>query len=160
MGLPISTPIIKPVGGLCNLTCSYCYTPKQAGLKCMSEETLRDAVDFFCHDQKYVEFIWHGGEPLLAQIDFYRKAVECQQKWVSTGVRVVNFIQTNATLVTEEWAFFFSQHDFLLALVLMGQRKSITKIAIILMAMDPTPKSCAELKFSVIMGCLMVQFAA
>lgn len=125
MELPVSTPIIKPVDGLCNLSCSYCYTAKigkpiNTRVRCMSEKTLRATIDFFCRGQKYVEFIWHGGEPLFAQIDFYRKAVELQRAWADKGVKTVNFIQTNATLVTEEWADFFAHNGFFAGVSLDG----------------------------------------
>lgn len=127
MDFSISTPIVKPVGGSCNLACSYCYTPKQATLKCMSAETLRSTIDFFCSGRRYVEFIWHGGEPLLAQIDFYREVVACQKKWVAAGVRIANFIQTNATLVTEEWGSFFSTHGFFVGTSLDGPPEANNK---------------------------------
>jgi uncharacterized protein len=113
---PISTPIIKPVDGLCNLSCLCCYT---SGLKkCdtenrMSLEVLRATIDFFCHDQDCIEFIWHGGEPLLAGVEFYRKTVK----------KVRNFIQTNATLVSPEWVQFFAEHNFFVGVSLDGPRK-------------------------------------
>lgn len=93
----------------------------------MDTKTLRATIDFFCRDKKYVEFIWHGGEPLLAQIDFYRDVVKHQQSWVGKGVKVVNFIQTNATLVTEEWARFFARHNFLVGVSIDGNRDAHDK---------------------------------
>lgn len=107
---PVSTPIIKPVNGQCNLSCLYCYT---SGLKerikenCMSYDTLKSTIDFFCRDQKNIEFIWHGGEPLLAGLEFYHKVIEFQRAWERKGRNIVNSIQTNATLVTPEWTNFF-----------------------------------------------------
>lgn len=121
-----STAIVKPVDGLCNLSCEYCYTAKIGApvkLKHMDTETLRATIDFFCRDKKYVEFIWHGGEPLLAGIDFYHEVVECQQHWLNNGAKVVNFVQTNATLVTEEWAQFFSKHKFLAGVSIDGPKE-------------------------------------
>lgn len=101
----ISTPIIKPVNGLCNLSCSYCYASdsgKRTRKSRMRPEILKAMIDFFCHDQDNIEFIWHGGEPLLAGMDFYRKAVEHQQTWEQKGKRITNSVQTNATLITPE----------------------------------------------------------
>ena len=119
----VSTPIVKPVDGLCNLSCSYCYT---RGLKYkyrMRPETLKATIDFFCRDQDDIEFIWHGGEPLLAGIDFYRKAVELQIPWKQQGKRITNFIQTNGTLVTSEWAKFFAENNFFVGVSLDGPKK-------------------------------------
>ena len=67
---------------MCNLSCLYCYT---SGLKeyvvrnRMSSKTLKAAIDFFCRDQDDIEFIWHGGEPLLAGLEFYCEAVKIQR---------------------------------------------------------------------------------
>lgn len=127
MGFPISTPIVKPVDGLCNLSCTYCYTAglkSSADKKYMSEQTLASVIDFFCYDKKYTEFIWHGGEPLLASIGFYHKVVEYQRTWRNRGVKIVNFVQTNATLVTEKWAQFFSDNEFLVGVSIDGHEET------------------------------------
>ncbi len=122
----VSVPIIKPVNGLCNLACSYCYT---SGLKRrvdgnrMRSDVLKTVVDFFCCGQDDIEFIWHGGEPLLAGLDFYREAVSLQRTWERQGRKIANFVQTNATLVTPEWASFFAEHDFHVGVSLDGPRE-------------------------------------
>lgn len=122
----VSTPIVKPVNGLCNLSCSYCYT---SGLKeCVAEnhmraETLKSMIDFFCCKQDYIEFIWHGGEPLLAGLDFYNKVVEFQRLWEQKGKKIINFVQTNATLITPEWAHFFAKHNFFVGVSLDGPKE-------------------------------------
>jgi len=89
----------------------------------MRPETLKAAIDFFCRDQNDIEFIWHGGEPLLAGLDFYRKAVEFQHAWEQKGRKITNFIQTNATLVTSEWARFFAKHNFFVGVSLDGPKE-------------------------------------
>jgi len=89
----------------------------------MSPETLKAVIDFFCRDQNDIEFIWHGGEPLLAGLDFYRKAVEFQGDWKRKGKRISNFVQTNATLVTPEWASFFAEHNFFVGVSLDGPKE-------------------------------------
>jgi len=122
----ISVPIIKPVDALCNLSCSYCYV---SGLRdCnvknrMQPEILKAVIDFFCHDQDDVEFIWHGGEPLLAGLCFYQKAVELQYVWRQKGKRIENFIQTNATLLTTEWIRLFAGNNFLVGVSLDGPKE-------------------------------------
>ncbi len=123
---PIVTPIIKPIDGLCNLSCQYCYTyglKKDAPKKCMEKEVLKEVIDFFCCDQKNVEFIWHGGEPLLAGLDFYRNVVEVQSRWKNQGKNVSNFIQTNGTLVTEEWTRFFLEYGFFVGVSIDGPKE-------------------------------------
>jgi len=121
----ISTPIVKPVDGLCNLSCSYCYAPghgKPTRKNRMLPETLKALTDFFCRDQDDIEFIWHGGEPLLAGIDFYHKAVEYQRPWEQKGKRITNSVQTNATLVTPEWTEFFLERNFFVGVSLDGPK--------------------------------------
>jgi uncharacterized protein len=122
----ITTPIIKPVDGMCDLSCSYCYT---SGLKNninknrMSLETLKATIDFFCNDQDDIEFIWHGGEPLLAGLEFYRKVIQFQLPWKQKGKNITNFIQTNATLITPEWVEFFAKNKFYIGVSLDGPKE-------------------------------------
>jgi len=121
------TPIVKPVDGLCNISCSYCYTiglKKHTGTRNrMRPEILKAVIDFFCRDQNDIEFIWHGGEPLLAGLDFYRMVAEFQNVWAQRGKRIKNFLQTNATLITPEWVRFFAENSFLVGVSLDGPRK-------------------------------------
>lgn len=122
----VTTPIIKPVNGMCNLSCSYCYTSrlKEYAVKNrMHPETLKALIDFFCSDQDDIEFIWHGGEPLLAGLEFYREAVKIQHAWKQKGKKITNFLQTNATLITPAWVRFFANNDFLVGVSLDGPKK-------------------------------------
>ena len=122
----VTTPIVKPVNGLCNLSCLYCYTSElkeYVAKHRMQPEILKAVIDFFCCDQDNVEFIWHGGEPLLAGLEFYRKVVELQYRWKQQGKKIANFLQTNATLITPEWARFFSENDFIIGVSLDGPKK-------------------------------------
>jgi len=89
----------------------------------MQFEALEATIDFFCHSQNEVEFIWHGGEPLLAGLDFYNKALEIQHKWEKKGRKIVNFIQTNGTLVTAEWIRFFVDNNFFVGISLDGPKE-------------------------------------
>jgi len=95
----------------------------QTDKKCMNLATLKATVDFFCCQQSEVEFIWHGGEPLLAGIEFYRKAVEYQLEWKQRNRSISNFVQTNATLLNSEWADFFSENNFLVGVSLDGPKE-------------------------------------
>ena len=118
--------MIKPVGSLCNLKCSYCYYLDKAEIYGgkeprmtveMLEHFIREYIS--ANDVPDVFFNWHGGEPLLAGLDFYRKAVELQRKYAH-GKRIHNTLQTNATLITREWAEFFSAVGFLIGVSLDG----------------------------------------
>ncbi len=120
--------MIKPVGSLCNLKCHYCYYLDKAEIyggrePRMSEQMLEHFVKEYiaANDVNEVFFNWHGGEPLLAGLDFFRKAVAFQQKY-SGGKRIHNTLQTNATLITPEWARFFRDNGFLIGVSLDGPR--------------------------------------
>ena len=117
MGNSLNVPIIKPMNCLCNLDCEYCYMkgleePYRSDFRQMNQKTLISTIDFFCSHQDEIEFVWHGGEPLLAGMDFYDIAIERQNKWKSRGKKIVNFLQTNGTLIDETWANFLADAKF------------------------------------------------
>ena len=118
--------MIKPIGSLCNLGCHYCYYLDKAEIYGgkqprmtleMLEKLTREYIA--ANDVPEVTFNWHGGEPLLMGLDFYRTAVEFQQKYAD-GKKIHNTIQTNATLINREWAEFFRRNDFLVGVSLDG----------------------------------------
>lgn len=120
--------LVKPVGSSCNLACDYCYYLDKGRLygddgkvERMSDRTLENYVRSFCRgvDDPVITFCWHGGEPLLAGLDFYRKAMSFQRRYAE-GRRVVNTLQTNGTLITDEWCSFFRDNDFLVGVSLDG----------------------------------------
>ncbi|MCX6261861.1 MAG: SPASM domain-containing protein, partial [Bacteroidia bacterium] len=97
---------VKPVGALCNLRCKYCYYldkkalyPAESGFV-MNDDILEKYIiqHIEATTEETVFFSWHGGEPLLAGIDFFRKAVFLQKKHKPSGVEIVNGVQTNGTL--------------------------------------------------------------
>ncbi|MDX9774106.1 MAG: anaerobic sulfatase maturase [Bacteroidales bacterium] len=119
---------VKPAGGRCNLRCSYCYYLEKrgvvgslAGVR-MSDETLENYIrqHLEAATDPEIFFSWHGGEPLIAGIDFFRKAVAIQRRYMPAGSTVINGIQTNATLITEEWADFFRENGFYVGISLDG----------------------------------------
>ena len=121
--------MIKPVGSLCNLRCHYCYYLDKAEIyggrePLMSEQMLEHFVKEYiaANDVPEVFFNWHGGEPLLAGLDFYRKTIALQRKYGS-GKKIHNTLQTNATLMTREWAEFFRDNGFLIGVSLDGPQK-------------------------------------
>jgi len=118
--------MIKPAGSLCNLDCHYCYYLDKAEIyhgrqPRMSEQVLETLTKQYVesNDVPEVTFNWHGGEPLVMGLDFYRKAVELQQKYAG-GKIVHNTLQTNGTLVTPEWADFFRENNFLIGISIDG----------------------------------------
>lgn len=120
--------MVKPVGALCNLDCTYCYYLDKSRLynarpAVMSEDMMKRLVSegIDSVETGEITFEWHGGEPLLAGIEFFRKVVEHQNK-CSTGKRIYNTIQTNGTLITSEWADFFRENNFLVGISIDGPK--------------------------------------
>lgn len=116
--------MVKPVGSACNLRCAYCYYLDKELLHSkgvMSEELLEQFVQQYIGGNQVPEvtFCWHGGEPLLAGIDFYKKAIEYQEQYRGDK-KIVNTLQTNGTKVTDEWAQFFAANEFLIGVSIDG----------------------------------------
>ena len=127
---PFAKPLyvmLKPAGAQCNLACKYCYYLEKNKLyptaqrHLMSDEMLEQFTREYIEAQtmNQVLFTWHGGEPLLRSIDFYRKALSLQQKYAG-GRRIDNVIQTNGTLLTDEWCEFFAQNHWLVGISIDG----------------------------------------
>lgn len=127
---PFAKPLyvmLKPAGAHCNLACKYCYYLEKNKLyptaqrHLMSDEMLEQFTREYIEAQtmNQVLFTWHGGEPLLRSIDFYRKALSLQQKYAG-GRRIDNVIQTNGTLLTDEWCEFFAQDHWLVGISIDG----------------------------------------
>ncbi len=127
---PFAKPLyvmLKPAGAHCNLACKYCYYLEKTKLyptaqrHLMSDEMLEQFTREYIEAQtmSQVLFTWHGSEPLLRSIDFYRKALSLQQKYAG-GRRIDNVIQTNGTLLTDEWCEFFAQNHWLVGISIDG----------------------------------------
>lgn len=120
----------KPVGSACNLRCSYCYYLEKEDLLGQEVPIMSEAVlDTYIREtlrihgqEAVVEFAWHGGEPTLAPLAFYQKAVALQQKY-GQGRKIINTLQTNGTCLTDDWCDFFAAHDFLLGLSIDGPQQ-------------------------------------
>lgn len=119
--------MIKPCGSACNLACAYCYYLEKAALyggapARMDEATLERVTSAYLQASpaQEVVFGWQGGEPLLAGINFYRRALELQREFARPGQRVQNSLQTNGTLVTDEWAAFLAENRFLVGISIDG----------------------------------------
>lgn len=130
---PFSKPLYvlaKPVGASCNLRCKYCYYLEKSHLyrnapaRVMSDELLERFVQEYIQAQtiSQVLFTWHGGEPLMRPLSFYKKAVALQERY-AFGRQIDNTIQTNGTLLTDEWCEFFKEHNWLVGISIDGPQE-------------------------------------
>lgn len=127
---PFAKPIyvmLKPVGSLCNLACEYCYYLEKGKLypkvknHIMTDELLEKFIQDYieCQTTQQILFTWHGGETLMRPIGFYKKALELQRKY-ARGRQIDNCIQTNGTLLTDDWCRFFKENNFLVGVSIDG----------------------------------------
>ena len=130
---PFAKPLyvmLKPAGAHCNLACKYCYYLEKNNLydkshrHIMSDEMLEQFTQEYIEAQTMpqVLFTWHGGEPLMRSIDFYKKALALQKKY-ARGRRIDNVIQTNGTMLTDEWCEFFAQNNWLVGISIDGPQE-------------------------------------
>ncbi|MGM9759990.1 MAG: anaerobic sulfatase-maturation protein [Parabacteroides sp.] len=130
---PFGKPIyvmLKPVGSVCNLACDYCYYLEKGKFypevhnPVMSDELLEKFIREYieCQTMQEVLFTWHGGETLMRPISFYKRALELQRKYAQ-GHRIDNCIQTNGTLLTDEWCRFFKENNFLVGVSIDGPQE-------------------------------------
>jgi uncharacterized protein len=120
--------LAKPAGAACNLGCKYCFFLSKENLyparesPLMTEDVLETYIRALMDASPgpEVEVSWQGGEPLLRGLDFYRRSVELAEKHRKASQRVKHTIQTNGTLIDEEWAAFFKQNKYLVGLSLDG----------------------------------------
>jgi len=127
--IPAFHVMVKPRGAICNLNCRYCFYLRKENLYSgssfrMSDEVLEEYTRQYIAAQQVPEvtFAWQGGEPTLMGLDFYRRAVELQQKYSKPGLLIRNAFQTNGILLDDEWCSFFHEHNFLVGLSLDGPR--------------------------------------
>lgn len=132
LATPFSRPLyvmVKPVGARCNLACKYCYYLEKANLykedkrHILSDEMLEQFVREYIESQTSLDvlFTWHGGETLMRPLSFYKRAVELQRRYAG-GRRISNSIQTNGTLLTDEWCEFFKENNWLVGISIDGER--------------------------------------
>ena len=127
-GLPTSRvrlAILQPTS-LCNLNCSYCYVPDRTDSSLMTDEVVRAGADFVYAiappDQTTFTFLWHAGEPLAAGLDFYRRAFPIVQDAAAPDHTIRHSMQTNATLITQQWCDFFREHTIDFGVSIDGPR--------------------------------------
>jgi uncharacterized protein len=120
---------IKPTGSTCNLDCAYCYYLSKEQLLTQKKQRMHDDVlerfvkDYIAaQDAEEIAFTWHGGEPTLMGLAFFRRVVELQQKYLPRGRRIVNDLQTNGTLLDDSWCTFLAEHGFMVGISIDGPR--------------------------------------
>ena len=122
--------LAKPTGSACNLNCSYCFYLKKELLYPgsnfrMSDEVLENYIRQLIesHRSDKVTVAWQGGEPTLMGVDFYRRAIELEEKYRRPGMTFENTLQTNGILLNDEWCKFFNENDFLIGISIDGPRE-------------------------------------
>lgn len=119
----------KPTGSRCNLECDYCFFLKKERLYPgsnfrmtdeMMESYIRQTIE--AHRVPQVTIAWQGGEPTLMGLDFFRRAVEVEKKYQKPGTQIENTLQTNGTLIDEQWCRFLHENNFLVGLSLDGPK--------------------------------------
>ncbi len=128
---PFARPLyvmLKPVGPQCNMSCDYCYYLEKSRLyskntahRIMDDSLLEHFTREYIQSQtmQQVLFTWHGGEPLLRPLTFYQRAMELQQLYAG-GRHIDNVIQTNGTLLNDEWCRFFHDNHWLVGISIDG----------------------------------------
>ena len=131
---PFAKPLyvmLKPIGSKCNLDCDYCYYLEKANLykneekaHVMSEKLLENFVKQYIESQTMpqIMFTWHGGETLMRPLSFYKKAIDLQEKY-GRGRQIENSLQTNGTLLNDDWCKFFKENNFLIGISIDGPQE-------------------------------------
>jgi uncharacterized protein len=134
--LPVSAPrqfhlLAKPTGAVCNLDCTYCFFLSKEMLYPGSrfrmaddllETYLRQLIEAHAGAPE-VTVAWQGGEPTLMGTGFFRRSVELAQRYRQPGQRITYTIQTNGTLLDDDWGAFLRDHGFLVGLSIDGPRE-------------------------------------
>ena len=122
--------LAKPTGAICNLDCSYCYFLTKEALYPgdrfrMADDLLETYVRQVIESQpaSEVTIAWQGGEPTLMGVDFFRRSMDCVERYRRPGMTIHHTIQTNGTLLTDEWCEFLAEHDFLVGISIDGPRE-------------------------------------
>jgi len=122
--------LAKPTGAICNLACSYCFFLDKELLYPgspfrMTDELLERYIRqlIAAHRTSEVTVAWQGGEPTLMGVEFYRRAIAYQEKYRRPGMTFENTMQTNGTLLDDEWCAFFKENDFLIGISIDGPRE-------------------------------------
>ena len=129
-GPPSFHVLAKPTGAICNLECAYCFYLDKEQLYPgsrfrMSDQLLEQYVKQLIesHRTNHVTVAWQGGEPTLMGLDFFRRAMDYEKKYQRPGMTFENTIQTNGTLLSDQWCEFLKANDFLVGISIDGPRE-------------------------------------
>ncbi len=129
-GPPAFHLLAKPTGATCNLDCAYCFFLSKEMLYAGSrfrmadellEQYIRQLIE--AHRVPQVSIAWQGGEPTMMGVEFFRRSIAHAEKYRRPGMAIEYTIQTNGTLIDEEFAAFFREHDFLVGISIDGPRE-------------------------------------
>lgn len=127
--MPPVSLLIKPASSSCNLKCNYCFYNSLSNIRevcnhgIMESDTLETIVKKALSEAEgSCSFAFQGGEPTLAGLEFFKKLIEFQREYNYKKLKINNSIQTNGTIINEEWAKFLGDHDFLVGLSLDGPK--------------------------------------
>jgi uncharacterized protein len=121
----------KPTGAICNLDCEYCFFLSKEMLypgsrfrmaEGLQEAYIRQVLEAHRRVPEVV-VAWQGGEPTLMGLDFFRRSIELEHKYAAPGQRVLNTVQTNGTLLDDEWGEFLKENEFLVGISIDGPRE-------------------------------------
>ncbi len=131
---PISV-LMKPSSSQCNMSCAYCFYCDEAQKRVqrsygfMSEQTLKNVIRrTLLRAEGMAAYAFQGGEPTLAGLDFFRRAVDLEQQYNKNFIRVENSLQTNGLLIDEEWCRFLAGQHFLVGLSVDGTKEIHDKL--------------------------------
>ncbi len=133
--MPVGAPpafhlLAKPTGAICNLDCAYCFFLEKEQLypgskfrmsESLLEQYIRQLIE--SHQLDQVNIAWQGGEPTIMGLDFYRRAMALVEKYRRPGMTFLHTMQTNGTLLDDEWAGFLKEHAFLIGISIDGPRE-------------------------------------
>lgn len=130
---PFARPLYvmaKPAGPMCNMACTYCYYLEKKDLYANDPKTVMSDSMLELYTKRYLEaqtmgivnFTWHGGETLMRPLSFYKRAVELQQKYAG-GREIMNCLQTNGTLLDDEWCRFLRDNNWLVGVSIDGPQE-------------------------------------
>ncbi|MGE5762477.1 MAG: anaerobic sulfatase maturase [Mycobacterium leprae] len=131
-GAPAAFHVLaKPTGAVCNLDCEYCFFLSKELLypgsrfrmaEDLQEAYIRQLLEAHSGAPEVV-VTWQGGEPTLMGLDFFRRSIELERRYARPGQRILNALQTNGTLLDDEWGRFLKEHDFLVGISIDGPRE-------------------------------------
>src|SRR6266516_3866377 len=128
-GAPLAFHLMaKPTGAICNLDCEYCFFLSKEMLypgsrfrmaADLQETYVRQLLEAHARSPEVV-VAWQGGEPTMMGLDFFRRSIDLERQYARPGQRILNTIQTNGTLLDDEWGQFLKANEFLVGISIDG----------------------------------------